>query len=147
MNIALASDHAGFLYKERMKSFLESLNHTWVDYGTNSQERCDYPDFAHAGAEGILRGECERGIFVCGSGIGIGMAAGKHHGIRAASCQSIEAARLSRLHNDANVLCIGSRLSSWEEATEMVTVFLVTEFEDGRHTDRVRKIEISSDEQ
>jgi ribose 5-phosphate isomerase B len=142
MNIALAADHAGYLYKEKIKKLLESLRHTWDDYGTYSEDRCDYPDFAHAGAEGIISGECERGIFICGTGLGIAMAAGKHPGIRAASCQSIEAARMSRMHNDANVLCLGSRLNTWEEASAMIRVWMETPFEGGRHERRVRKIDL-----
>lgn len=141
MTIALAADHAGFAMKERVKGLLDTLGIAWKDYGTTSEERCDYPDLAHAAASGMQRGECERGIFVCGSGIGIGMAANRHRGIRAAMCQTLEAARLSRLHNDANVLAIGSRLLTWDEAEAMIRVWLDTGFEGGRHTPRVEKIE------
>jgi ribose 5-phosphate isomerase B len=140
--IALASDHAGFAYKERLKTLLAARGMTWKDCGTFSAERCDYPDFAHAAAEAVLRGECDRAILVCGTGLGIGMAANRHPGIRAASCQVPDAARMSRLHNDANVLAIGERLVSWEEAAQIVDLWLDTPFEGGRHTDRVRKIEL-----
>jgi len=142
MMIALASDHAGFDFKERIKIFLDALGYSWKDYGTFSSERADYPEFAHRGAEGIIQGECSQGIFVCGSGIGIGIAANRHRGIRAASCQTVEAARLSRLHNNANVLALGERLISWETAKEMIQVWLKTEFEGGRHIPRIKKIEM-----
>ncbi|MBI5645739.1 MAG: ribose 5-phosphate isomerase B [Ignavibacteriae bacterium] len=142
MTIALASDHAGFAYKEKFKELLVSLGHEWKDYGTHSADRADYPDYAHRASEAILRGECTRGIFVCGTGLGIGIAANRHRGIRAASCQVLEAARMSRLHNDANVLAIGERLVPWELAVEMITVWLETGFEGGRHVDRLVKIEL-----
>jgi ribose 5-phosphate isomerase B len=142
MMIALASDHAGFEYKERVKPLLVSLGHTFTDYGTDSDARADYPDYAHRASEGIVSGTCECGIFICGTGIGISIAANRHRGIRAASCQILEAARMSRLHNDANVLAIGQRLLSWEAADEMIRVWLETPFEGGRHTDRIAKIEL-----
>lgn len=142
MMIALASDHAGFDYKERIKILLASIGHAYTDYGTDSDARADYPDYAHRASEGILSGVCERGIFVCGTGIGISIAANRHRGIRAASCQILEAARMSRLHNDANVLAIGQRLVAWEAAEEMIRVWLDTPFEGGRHTDRIVKIEL-----
>lgn len=141
MIIALAADHAGFAYKERIKDLLDGLGHTFIDYGTESAERADYPDYAHRASEGILRGECERGIFVCGTGIGISIAANRHRGIRAASCQILEAARMSRLHNDANVLAIGERLVAWPLAEEMIRVWLETPFEGGRHSARIAKID------
>jgi len=142
MKIALASDHAGFDFKERTKSLLDSIDIPWKDFGTDSTERADYPDFAHRASEGMLGGECDRGIFVCGSGIGIGIAANRHRGIRAAICQTVEAARMSRLHNDANVLAIGQRLVSWETAEEIIRTWLDTPFEGGRHEPRVAKIEL-----
>ncbi|MBL0174873.1 MAG: ribose 5-phosphate isomerase B [Ignavibacteria bacterium] len=142
MIIALAADHAGFAYKERIKDLLDGLGHTFIDYGTESAERADYPDYAHRASEGILRGECERGIFVCGTGIGISIAANRHRGIRAASCQILEAARMSRLHNDANVLAIGERLVAWPLAEEMILVWLETPFEGGRHSARIEKIDL-----
>lgn len=139
--IALASDHAGFEYKEKIKTFLDEMHLKWKDYGTHSSESVDYPDFAHKGAEGITNGEADRGIFVCGSGIGIGIAANRHRGIRAASVQTIEAAKLSREHNDANVLALGQRLVDWETAKEIIRVWLATPFEGGRHERRVEKID------
>ena len=141
MKIAVASDHAGFDYKERAKAYLVTLGHEVVDYGAFNAERSDYPDFGHAGAEGILRGEAERGIFVCGSGIGIGIAANRHKGIRAATAITEEMARLSRMHNNANVLAIGQRISAWEEAVLLIDVFLNTPFEGGRHEMRAEKLD------
>ena len=140
--IALAADHGGYQYKERVKSLLDTLGLGWKDFGTDSDASVDYPDYAHTAAEAIVRGDCSRGIFICGTGIGIGIAANKHPGIRAASCQVIEAARMSRLHNDANVLAIGQRLLSWEAAEEMIRAWLTTPFEGGRHERRVEKIEV-----
>jgi ribose 5-phosphate isomerase B len=139
--IALAADHGGYRYKEKVKVLLDSLGLAWKDFGTDSDASVDYPDFAHAAAEAIVSGECDRGIFICGTGIGIGIAANKHHGIRAASCQVPEAARMSRLHNDANVLALGERLVSWEQAEEMIRLWLETPFEGGRHERRIAKIE------
>ncbi|MCZ7557300.1 MAG: ribose 5-phosphate isomerase B [Bacteroidia bacterium] len=142
MMIALASDHGGYEFKERIKRLLDALGVLWKDFGTDSGESVDYPDFAHAAAESIVQGECDRGIFVCGTGIGISLAANRHKGIRAAACQVVEAARMSRLHNDANVLALGERLISWETAEEMIRVWLETPFEGGRHQRRIDKIEL-----
>ncbi len=140
--IALASDHAGYDYKEKLKALLDSLGLAWKDFGTSSKESVDYPDFAHAAAEAVASGVCDRGIMVCGSGIGVGIAANRHTGVRAASCQTVEAAVLSRRHNDANVLAIGERLVDWPTAEEMTRRWLETPFEGGRHERRVAKIEI-----
>ena len=140
--IALASDHAGFEYKEKIKSLLDELHLEWKDFGTHSTDSVDYPDYGHAGAEAISNGACDRGIFVCGSGIGIGIAANKHRGVRAAMCQTIEAAKLSREHNNANVLAIGQRLVDWKTAEQMVRLWLATPFEGGRHTRRVDKLDL-----
>ncbi len=138
--IALASDHAGFHYKERVKSFLKQLNLEFKDFGTHSLDSVDYPDFAHAASVAISNGECENGIFVCGTGIGVSIVANKHKGVRAAACESVTAAELSRKHNNANVLCFGERLVGWGVAEDMIKVFLNTNFEAGRHTRRVEKI-------
>ena len=140
--IALASDHAGFEYKEKIKALLDTIGEYWKDFGTHIPERCDYPEYAHLASQAITNGECARGIFVCGTGIGIGITANRHRGVRAASCQVIEAARMSRLHNDANVLAIGERLVSWDLAEEMIRVWLTTPFEGGRHISRIAKIEL-----
>ena len=144
--LALASDHAGFEYKERVKTLLDTLGIPWKDFGAFSPERCDYADFAHAAAAAIQLGECNRGIFICGSGLGVGITANRHRSIRAASCQTIEAARMSRLHNDANVLAIGQRLVPWELAGDMIRVWLTTPFEGGRHIARIEKIELDNGE-
>ena len=138
--IALASDHAGFAYKERVKTTLAEMQLPFTDFGANSNESSDYPDFAHTAATAISNGECDKGIFICGTGIGMSIVANKHKGVRAAACESVEAAELSRKHNDANVLCIGERLTTWEEAQAIVRVFLKSEFEGGRHERRVGKI-------
>ena len=138
--IALASDHAGFAYKEKVKPILADLQLPFTDFGANSNESSDYPDYAHAAATAISKGECERGIFICGTGIGMSIVANKHKGVRAAACETLEAAELSRKHNDANVLCLGERLITWDEAQAIIRVFLKTEFEGGRHERRVGKI-------
>jgi ribose 5-phosphate isomerase B len=141
MKVALASDHAGFKYKELAKAYLQQLGHEVVDYGTKSEERSDYPDFAHLASEGILRGEAERGVFVCGSGIGISIAANRHKGIRAVDAVTEEMAQLSREHNDANVLALGERLVDWDTAKKIIDKFFETQFEGGRHQGRVDKID------
>jgi len=110
MKIALACDHGGFRLKEVIKAYLEELGIEYVDYGAYSEESVDYPDFARKAAKGIVNGEADRGIFVCGTGIGISIAANKVKGIRAALCYNIFAAEMSRRHNDANVLCLGGRV-------------------------------------
>lgn len=138
--IAVASDHAGFHYKEKVKSFLKESNVPCKDFGTHSADSVDYPDFAHAAAEAVSTGECELGIIVCGSGIGVSIVANKHKGVRAAACESVTAAGLARKHNNANVLCFGERLVGWGVAEEMIAAFLNTNFEAGRHTRRVEKI-------
>jgi ribose 5-phosphate isomerase B len=141
MKVAVASDHAGFKYKELVKQYLAEKGHEPVDYGTHSEERADYPDFAHKASEGILRGDAERGVFVCGSGIGISIAANRHKGIRAVDAVTEEMAKLSREHNNANVLALGERLVDWDTAKKIIDTFFATEFEGGRHTDRVSKID------
>ncbi len=138
--IAIASDHAGFRYKENLKSLLQSMNLEFKDFGTFSNESVDYPDFAHAASEAVSSGVCEQGIIICGSGIGVSIVANKHKGVRAAACESYTAAELSRRHNNANILCFGERLVGWGVAEDMVKVFLSANFEAGRHTKRVEKI-------
>ncbi len=138
--VALASDHAGFEYKERIKKLLEQLSITFKDYGTYTSESTDYPDWAHKASEAIATGECDRGILVCGTGIGMSIIANKHKGVRAAACESTTAARLSRQHNDANVLALGERVTGWESTSDIVRTFLTTSFEGGRHDRRVKKI-------
>jgi ribose 5-phosphate isomerase B len=138
--IALASDHAGFQYKEKTKILLAEMNVAFKDFGTHSPDSVDYPDFAHVAAEAISNGECEFGILVCGTGIGVSIVANKHKGVRAAACESVTAAGLARRHNNANILCFGERLVGWGVVEEMIKTFLATNFEGGRHTRRVEKI-------
>ena len=128
MKVALAADHAGFEYKEKAKEYLISKGYDVIDFGTNSTERVDYPDFGHKAAEAVASGEAERGIFVCGSGIGISIVANRHKGVRAVDATSEEMAKLSREHNDANVLAFGERLISWDEAKKIIDVFFATPF-------------------
>jgi ribose 5-phosphate isomerase B len=138
--IALGSDHAGFEYKEKIKVILDELKLSYKDFGTSSKESTDYPDYAHQVASAVSKGECDRGILVCGTGIGMAIVANKHKGVRAAVCESSTAARLARQHNNANILTIGERLTGWEAAADIVRTFLSTQFEGGRHERRVDKI-------
>ncbi len=141
MKIALASDHAGFEYKQAIHAWLTARGHEVKDFGTFNTERVDYPDFIRPAAEAVARGECERGIVLGGSGNGEAMAANKVRGVRCALCWSEDTARLSREHNDANVLSIGQRTISRDLALRLVEIWLATPFEGGRHVPRVRKIE------
>ncbi len=138
--IALASDHAGFQYKEKIKKLLDELKQPYKDFGTSSMDSTDYPDWAHTASEAVSSGQCERAILVCGTGIGMSIVANKHKGVRAAVCESVTAARLSRLHNNANVLTVGERVTGWEAVVDIVKTFLATPFEGGRHQGRVDKI-------
>lgn len=139
--IAIGSDHAGFEYKERLKKLLEEIKKPYQDFGAFSTDAVDYPDVAHVVSKAVTSDKFPRGILICGTGIGMSIVANKHKGIRAAVCESVEAARLSREHNDANILCIGARISSWETATEIVKTFLTTPFSGGqRHMERIQKI-------
>ncbi len=140
--IGLASDHAGYPLKEYVKTYLEARGITWKDYGTYSEESCDYPDFGHALAKGIEAGECEKGIAVCGSGEGISITLNKHQMIRAALCWMPEIAHLARQHNDANVLVMPGRFITNEEANAIMDEYLQTSFEGGRHARRVAKIPV-----
>ena len=142
MKIALASDHAGFDYKEAIKRWLTDRGHEVKDFGTFSNERVDYPDFIRPAAEAVARGECERGIVLGGSGNGEAMAANKVRGIRCALCWNEETARLSRQHNDANVLSLGQRMIPQELALRLVEIWLATAFEAGRHSARIRKLDV-----
>lgn len=138
--IAIGSDHAGFESKERAKSDLLALGVEVVDKGTHSLESVDYPDFGAAVARAVASGEVERGVLICGSGIGVSIAANKIPGARAALCWNEETTRLAREHNDANVLCFGARFINPEQAARMVRLFLETEFAGERHTQRVEKL-------
>lgn len=138
--IALASDHAGYRYKEHLKHFLQGKGYEVFDAGTYSEERADYPDYGEKAARKVADNEADAGVLVCGSGIGISIAANKVPGIRAANCTSVEMATLARQHNNANVVAVGQRLISATEAEQIVEAFLTTEFEGGRHEERVKKI-------
>ncbi len=138
--IALASDHAGFEYKEKLKKLLDELQQPYRDFGPTTNALTDYPDWGHIAAEAVSTGQCDRGIFVCGTGIGMSIVANKHTGVRAAACDSVSAARLARQHNNANVLTLGERLTGWEAVIDIVKMFLSASFEGGRHAERVAKI-------
>lgn len=138
--IAIGSDHAGYEGKELAKRVLGELGAVVIDKGTGGTESVDYPDFGAAVGRAVARGEAERGVLLCGSGIGISMAANKIAGVRAALCWNEETARLARLHNDANVLCIGARLIEPDLAARIIRTFMETEFEGGRHQGRVDKL-------
>jgi len=140
MKIAIGSDHAGFELKEQIKAFLDVRGTQWQDFGTDSADSTDYPDYGFPVAEAVARGEFELGILICGTGIGMSIAANKVRGIRAALCTSPEMAEFSRRHNDANILTLGGRMLSPEEATEIVDTWLKTAFEGDRHARRVGKI-------
>ena len=140
MKIAIGSDHAGYEGKERAKRALESLGVEVSDRGTYGPESVDYPDFGAAVGRAVAAGEVERGVLLCGSGIGVSIAANKIAGVRAALCWNEETARLARQHNDANVLCLGARLIEPEEATRIIRAFVETDFEGGRHQRRVDKL-------
>jgi ribose 5-phosphate isomerase B len=137
MKISLGSDHAGFRYKEKVKELLASLGHEVKDCGTFSEDPVDYPLFIRPAAEAVASGECERGIVFGGSGNGEAMVANKVHGVRCALCWNEESARLSRKHNDANVLSMGERLIPEDLALEIVQTWLETGFDGGRHERRV----------
>lgn len=142
MNIVVVSDHAGFTLKEDVKTFLESEGHNVIDCGTYSKESCDYPDYANNAALAILESKAERGIFICGTGIGISIAANRHKGIRAALCSDIYSARLSRQHNNANVLAMGANIVAIPLAKEIIKEWLKEEFEGGRHERRICKLDL-----
>lgn len=140
--IGLANDHAGFALKEYIKEYLTQRGEQFKDYGTYSEESCDYPDFAHALANGMAQGECDKGIAVCGSGEGISMTLNKHQHIRAALVWMPEIAHLTRQHNDANVLVMPGRFITNEEARAIMDEFFDTSFEGGRHVRRIEKIPV-----
>jgi ribose 5-phosphate isomerase B len=141
MRIAIASDHAGFRYKERLKELLAAEGHEVEDFGTSSEEPVDYPLFIRPAAEAVARGECERGIVLGGSGNGEAMAANRVRGVRCALCWNEESARLARRHNDANVISLGERLVPWETAAALVRIWIETPFEGGRHERRIHLLD------
>jgi ribose 5-phosphate isomerase B len=143
MKIAIGSDHAGFKYKERIKQLLGELGHEVTDFGTHSEDPVDYPLFIRPVAEAVARGEHERGVVLGGSGNGEAMAANRIKTIRCALCWNIESARLARRHNDANMISLGQRMISEEEAVEIVRTWLETDFEGGRHVRRIQELDQS----
>ena len=140
MKIVIASDHAGVDYKARLISYLEYNGFIVSDFGPETEDSVDYPDYAHKVAKEVSEGEVDFGILLCGSGNGINMSANKHKKIRSALCWKKEIALLARLHNNANILTMPARFISYEQAQEITNVFLTTEFEGGRHQKRVNKI-------
>lgn len=139
--IAVASDHAGYPLKDRLANELREAGRTVLDLGTNNSDSVDYPKFGDAMARALLEGRAERGVLICGTGIGVSIAANRHRGIRAAVCHNPETARLSRAHNDANVLVMGGRVIDEETASACMETFLETEFEGGRHQRRVAMLD------
>ncbi|HEX8577580.1 MAG TPA: ribose 5-phosphate isomerase B [Flavobacterium sp.] len=140
MKISIGNDHAGTDYKKAIADFLLTKDYEIINHGTDSSDSVDYPDFAHPVAIAVATGKATFGIVICGSGNGVAMAANKHQGIRAALCWTKEIAALARQHNDANVISIPARYTSIAQAVEMVDTFLNTDFEGGRHQNRVDKI-------
>ena len=140
MRIAVACDHGGFVQKDAIVEHLKSLGHEVFDLGTNSEDSVDYPDFADRAARMVSRGEAERAVLICGTGIGIAMTADKVPGVRAPPVQTVKFAELARQHNNANVIGLSGRFVSLEDNLKLIDTFLTTEFEGGRHAKRVEKI-------
>jgi ribose 5-phosphate isomerase B len=141
MRIAVGSDHRGFQLKDKLRTMLSSKGHEVMDVGTEGSESVDYPDYAHIVAEKVRDREADRGLLICGTGIGMAITANKFRGVRAAPCSDEVSAELSRRHNDANVLCLSGDMLSVRAAERIVEVWLATEFEGGRHARRIQKIE------
>ena len=140
MKISIGNDHAGPDYKKAIVKFLEAKGFEVINHGTDTTDSVDYPDFVHPVAQDVENGTVDFGIIICGSGNGVAMTANKHQGIRAALCWNTELAALARQHNQANVICIPARFVDFELAKQMVLTFIATEFEGGRHQNRVNKI-------
>ncbi len=140
MKIAIGCDHAGFEYKEAIKRTLTDAGHEVNDYGTYSTDSMDYPDIAHPVASAVETSECDLGVLICGSANGVAMTANKHKGIRAAICWQNDLSLLARTHNNANIVCIPARFISLDMAQQIVQTFISTQFEGGRHANRVNKI-------
>jgi ribose 5-phosphate isomerase B len=138
--VAIGSDHAGFEYKEDLISYLEAKGIAYKDFGTHTTDSVDYPDFAHPVANAVENGEAAFGILLCGTANGVAITANKHQGIRAALCWGEEIAQIVRKHNDANIICIPARFVREGDAEKMVELFMATEFEGGRHQNRIDKI-------
>jgi ribose 5-phosphate isomerase B len=141
MKLGMASDHAGFELKEELKRHLESEGHSVEDFGCHETESCDYPDYAQKLCKALLASMFERGILVCGTGLGMSYAANRNKGIRAALCLNTYMAEMSRAHNNANVLVLGSRITDSDTARNILLVWMKTPFEGGRHLRRIRKID------
>ena len=142
IKIAIGCDHAAYKEKESMKAYLINLGYEVQDVGTNSSDSVDYPKFGHDVANLVVGGRADKGIVICGSGIGISIAANKIKGARAALCSSSQHAEMSRKHNDANILALGARMTEYDTLEKIVDVFLNTDFEGGRHLNRINMIEI-----
>ena len=140
MKIVIGSDHRGVEIKARLIVFLRSLGHEVLDVGTDGAESVDYPDFAYEVAKRVGKAEMERGLLICGTGIGMSISANKVRGVRAAACQDVLTAEMCRRHNDANVLCLSADLVGEDQMTQMIRIFLETSFDGGRHARRVEKI-------
>ncbi|MCC6346407.1 MAG: ribose 5-phosphate isomerase B [Nitrospirales bacterium] len=140
MRIALGSDHAGLEMKKEVLSLLQEMGHEQADYGTDTPQSVDYPDFGEKVSHAVASGEADRGILICGTGIGMSIVANKIPGVRAALCNELFSARMSRLHNDANVLVLGGRIIGKDLAKEIVRTWMTTPFEGGRHCNRLKKI-------
>ena len=141
MKISIGSDHAGYRVKQKIVKFLSSQGYNMDDVGCYSEESVDYPEFGHKVGKNVISGLSTKGIVVCGSGIGISIAANKIQGIRAALCFTKEHAEMSRLHNDSNILAIGARMNGGDDILDIVDIWLKTDFEAGRHQKRIEKIE------
>ena len=141
MNLVIACDHAGYSMKENVKQYLMEQGHSVIDCGTNSTDSCDYPVFAKALCKEINEGRAQLGILICGTGIGMSMAANKVKGIRAAVCSDYFSAKFTRAHNDANVICLGARVTGEGLALELIDIFLNTPFEGGKHLRRIAMFE------
>lgn len=143
MKIAIGGDHAGYEYKEKIKAYLTAKGIEIQDYGTFSTAAVDFPDFAHPTAEAVESGKADFGILLCGSGQGVNMTANKHQGVRSALCWNGDIAKITRKHNNANIIAVPARFVAYEYAIEMIDIFIGTEFEGGRHERRVEKISCS----
>ena len=141
LKIAVGSDHGGFKLKQKIIEYLRNKNIDFKDFGTFDEESCDYPDYAKKVASEVAIGNFEKGILICGTGIGVSIAANKVKGIRAALCSDTFSAKMTRAHNDSNILCLGQRVTGEGLALEILDAWLNTEFEGGRHKQRVSKIE------
>ena len=140
MKIGIATDHRGVEVKQELINYLESEGYNVVDYGTNSEDSCDYPDYASKAAKAVANGECDRGVVVCGTGIGVSITANKVKGIRCALCHDVFSAKATRAHNDANMIAMGQRVIGEGLAVEILNAWLHTEFEGGRHIKRIEKM-------